>query len=318
RLISDPVPCSVSFLQAFFKPCMARFPPFSSHFLPNQPNLSNFARGSRDFFFSETFPAGEITNGHTAAYKQAIATSAQNGTEVSPSFSGFLKFLCSGSVVSQDKFLTFADVAQSHRKRLKSPLLVNGGDIYDDIRDSMTNVLREGIINPNNFLLKARDTSESLALNRALIRAFNSSCCQSGLLNCELGEDVEIRHDHIKLPANSKGGDLDAMLLELDDRITDAWRYAAIMVLEVLDDNEVLKPLKGTELGQLIVQEVQAKCITGFLTVDLLTRPIGQQARDALRQEISASAGFLSSLESPSSSEELAVVVERAPGGMSS
>ncbi|MFM7630970.1 MAG: hypothetical protein ACKO43_04070, partial [Alphaproteobacteria bacterium] len=35
-----------SFLQAFFKPCMARFPPFSSHFLPNQPNLSNFARGS--------------------------------------------------------------------------------------------------------------------------------------------------------------------------------------------------------------------------------------------------------------------------------
>ena len=97
---------------------------------------------------------------------------------------------------------------------------------------------------------------------------------------------------------------MDAMLLELDDGLTDAWRYAAIMVLEVLDDNEVLKPLKGTELGQLIVQEVQARCITGFLTVDLLTRPIGQQARDALRQETNAAKSFLDSLDGRSYTEK--------------
>ena len=168
----------------------------------------------------------------------------------------------------------------------------------------MTKALGEGIINPNNFLLKVRDTSESLALNQALIEAFNSACRQSGLLNCKLPENAEIRHDHIKLPAKSKGGDVDAMLLELDDGLTDAWRYAAIMVLEVLDDNEVLKPLKGTELGQLIVQEVQARCITGFLTVDLLTRPIGQQARDALRQETNAAKSFLDSLDGRSYTEK--------------
>jgi hypothetical protein len=98
------------------------------------------------------------------------------------------------------------------------------------------------------------------------------------------------------------------MLLKLDDEITDAWRYAAILVLRALDGHDSLKSIKGTPKGELIVAAVQAKCITGFLTVDLLTRPIGQQARDALRQETNAAKSFLDSLEDSSAGSSVEIV----------
>ena len=277
------------------------------------PTIEGFlAFCSREFFLSREFQEGEVTNGHIGAYNEAIATSAQNGTAISPSFSGFLRFLCSEGVVSKDKFLTFGDVAEFHQRELKSPVLRRGQFYGKQQLDIWLNQILN-LEDPINLLQK--DTKESKAANNALKLAFNVACAQSGLVSRDLPAEVEITADHIQVPNSPTISSIDSMLLKLDDEITDAWRYAAILVLRALDGHESLKQLKGTEQGQLIVQELQAKCITGFLTVDLLTRPIGQKARDALRQETNAAKSFLDSLEDSSAGSSVEIVP--VAGGMS-
>jgi hypothetical protein len=282
-----------------------------------QPTIEGFLTFcSREFFLSRGFLDSEGNSGRIGAYRGAVAVASEQGETIKPDFQGFLKFLCSGSVVSAKTFLTFRDVANAHRRQLKSPILRQGGEIYDETLSSIAETLKQEIQVPLNLLQK--DTPESGVLNRMLKKAFNSACRQADLLKGDLSEDVEITADHIKLPNNPTGSGLDVVLLDLDDRITDAWRFAAIMVLEALDDSfrELNNTSEGeliTSEGELIVTEVQAKCITGFLTVDLLTGPIGKRERDALREEIATATNFSYFLKA--SPEELTAAGEYLRSG---
>jgi hypothetical protein len=271
-----------------------------------QPTIEGFLTFcSREFFLSQRFLESEGNSGRIGAYRGAVAVASEQAKTIKPDFQGFLKFLCSGSVVSKDKFLTFGGVAEFHQRELKSPVLKRGQFYGKQQLDTWLDQILD-LEDPINLLQK--DTKESKAVNNALKLAFNFACAQSGLVSRDLPAEVEITADDIQVPNSPTISSIDSMLLKLDDEITDAWRYAAILVLRALDGHDSLKSIKGTPKGELIVAAVQAKCITGFLTVDLLTRPIGQQARDALRQETNAAKSFLDSLEDSSAGSSVEIV----------